>query len=257
MKKKVITTLFIIIAIILINMITPKTVEAASFYDKDITWEWEYHSEGEYSKSGSMMAYGMCTPSTASSSSELPMIVWLCGSGETAISDGALRDNGLPRSVLSDWESSGYEGFSAYILCPHLQDANGYWNKGNNVDKLKALLDDVISRYNIDRSNIVLMGNSRGGTGAMYIGNYLADYFTKCVVCSGFSVTTYPTVETICYVGTSDQQYCINAAHTYESVLGADKVFWVGTSHGSVPDSAVFRDDGEFVRNRTETIAQI
>lgn len=256
MKKRLITVLFIIITIIVIHMIIPKEVQAESFYSSDITWSWEYCSDGEYSKQGSKMAYGICIPSTASSSSSLPMIVWLCGSGSTAVSSTELRDNGLPGAVLNDWESSGYDGFSAYILCPQLQESNGYWNEDQNVKKLKALLDDIIVQYNIDSSNIVLMGNSRGGTGAMYIGNYLADYFTKCVVCSGFSVTTYPTIETICYVGTSDQQGCINAGHTYENVIGKDKVFWVNTSHGSVPYLAIFEDSGKFVRKRTEITAQ-
>lgn len=251
MKSKIIIALCIIILIILINMIIPQTVEASSFYDSSITWSWEYYNSGEYCKEGSMMAYGMCVPSTANSSDSLPMIVWLCGSGETAVSESSLKSNGLPGAVLEDWEAEGYEGFSAYILCPQLQESNGYWQEENNVDKLEALLNDVISRYNIDSSNIVLMGNSRGGTGAMYIGNYLAEYFTKCVVCSGYLVTDYPSIETICYVGTSDQEECRKAARTYEDELGEDKVFWVGTSHGSVPDSAIFKDDGEFVRNRT------
>ena len=257
MKRKIIIALFIVVAIIIMSMIIPKITYAASFYDSNITWSWEYRNDGEYSKNGRMMAYGLCTPSTAGSSGSLPMIVWLCGSGETAVSEHALKSSGLPGAVLDDWDAKGYEGFSAYILCPQLQESNGYWQEENNVNKLKALLDDIIARYNIDTSNIVLMGNSRGGTGAMYIGNYLAEYFTKCVVCSGFSVTVYPTIETICYVGTSDQQDCINAAHTYENVLGEDKVFWVGTDHGSVPHSAIFKDNGEFVRNSPEIIGRI
>lgn len=252
MKKKVITTLLIIIAIILINLLIPNTVKAESFYGKDITWEWEYH------ESGAPMAYGLCVPSNADLVDNLPVIVWLHGSGETAVSSDALRNNGLPDEVLDRWESYGYDGFSAYILCPHLQESNGYWNTDENVSRLKGLLDYFISEYNVDSSNIVLMGNSRGGTGAMYIGNYLANYFTKCVVCSGYSTEVYPTIPTICFVGTSDDPNCISAAEKYANRLGEDNIFWVGTSHGSVPHSAIAKDGGEFhgIRNSPVIIVQ-
>ena len=116
------------------------------------------------------------------------------------------------------------------------------------------MLDKFIAEYNVDIENIVLMGNSRGGTGAMYIGNYLANYFSKCVVFSGFSTDTYPTIPTICFVGTSDQQGCIDAAKKYANVLGESNVFWVGTSHGSVHHSAIFKDNGEFPRNWNLTV---
>lgn len=256
MKKKLITALVIIITIIVINIIIPKSAQAASFYSSDITWSWEGRSDGEYSREGSKMAYGMCIPSTASSSDSLPMIVWLTGSGESAQSLDSLKVSGLPNDLLQEWTRKGYEGFSAYVLCPLLQQSNGYYNEEQNVNKLRALLDDVISRYNIDRSNIVLMGNSRGGTGAMYIGNYLAEYFTKCVVCSGFHTNVYPKVETICYVGTSDQEGCIRAGHEYESALGANRVCWIGTNHASVSHYALFKDDGEFIRSGTEITVQ-
>lgn len=240
MKNRIITILLVLMGIILLSLLSPKVVKAGDFYGADITWEWEYH------ESGAPMAYGLCVPSNEDLVDKLPVIVWLHGSGETAVSSGALKGNGLPDEILDRWDSYGYDGFGAYVLCPHLQESNGYWNTDENVSRLKGLLDYFISKYNVDTENIVLMGNSRGGTGAMYIGNYLADYFSKCVVCSGYSTDVYPKIPTICFVGTSDDPKCVSAAKTYASRLGEDNIYWVGTSHGSVPHSALAKDGGEF-----------
>ena len=92
--------------------------------------------------------------------------------------------NGLPRAVLDDWEDSGYEGFRAYVVVPAMDNPDGSWP--NYIGQLQSVLDDFTETYNVDTENIVLMGNSRGGTGALALAVQMPDYFSKCVACSAF-----------------------------------------------------------------------
>jgi predicted peptidase len=62
------------------------------------------------------MPYVLYTPSTATQSESIPLIVWLHGSGEVSAGPELFLNSGLLK-VLNDWS---LEGFNAYVLCPHL-----------------------------------------------------------------------------------------------------------------------------------------
>lgn len=241
MKKKIITTLIIIIAIISLNILIPKDVYAAKkeeeVFAEGITWELV---EGE----GGDMEYGVCVPSDAEKYEALPAIVWLHGSSTYGLSDAA--GNGLPRAVLDDWEDSGYEGFRAYIVVPAMDNPDGSWP--NYIGQLQSVLDDFTETYNVDTENIVLMGNSRGGTGALALAVQMPDYFSKCVACSAFYAGPFNTgMDTLCYYSWYADPASKYASY-WKAAFGADRVFADGSGHGSVPYSAIFDDSGNNVR---------
>lgn len=243
MKKKIITTIFILIAIILLNILIPKNVQAAkkedSFFSDDITYDWIFEEEGD------VMAYGLFIPSTAEDFEMLPMIVHLHGWAGVTPSEDGLRTTGLP-GCLETWE---LENFSAYVLCPCLDGYDGSWRASGVPEMLKSLLDKIIGQYNIDAENIVISGESRGGTGALYIADYMPEYFSKCVVFSPFYTGPFNTsMDTLCFYS----WYADDAskyARYLVSAFGADRVFTCGSGHGSVGHSFMYNDGDELARS--------
>lgn len=247
MKRKIIITLFIIIAIILLSFLIPTTVHAATnktVFSKNTTWDWNYF------KGGDVMPYSLFTPSNIDDLECAPLIVWLHGDGEISQNAKYLHNNGLP-NALERWT---LEGFSSYILCPQLTgEWTGTWYDDNAVTNLKALIDKIIKEYYIDTEQIMVMGADMGGRGALYMAYHMSDYFTKCVAFSaydpGFDLSNI-TIPTVCYVGTYDTQECINVAETlFKPAFGEDKVISIKANHTQVTNVALKNDDGKFNRS--------
>lgn len=213
-------------------------------FGTDITFDVEYISNGE------VMRHALFTPSSANEGGDIPLIVWLHGSGEVGSSKEKLLGSGL-LDVINKWE---LEGFNCYILCPHLAGdwwANR-WNKSDSKENLKELLDWFIENYNVDTENIILMGHSLGGQGALYMALELEEYFSKCVVLSGYTSgidNSEIKIPTIGYVGKSasgedsaSESYMRNY---FEPIFGADYTFFINASHGGVPKRAMKFDENE------------
>lgn len=81
MKKKVIITLFIIIAIIILMPKTVNAVNTSEFFSEDITFNLTKRPDPNETSKG-RLPYGLYTPSTATENEAIPLIVWLGGSGE-------------------------------------------------------------------------------------------------------------------------------------------------------------------------------
>ena len=213
-------------------------------FGTDITFNVEYISNGE------VMRHALYTPSTANEGGNIPLIVWLHGSGEVGSSKETFLKSGL-LAVMNNWE---LEGFNCYILCPHLVGdwwANR-WNKTESEDNLKALLDWFIDNYNVDTENIIIMGHSLGGQGALYMAHQLQEYFSKCVVLSGYTSgidNSEIKIPTIGYVGKSasgeDSASESYMKKYFETVFGEDYTFFINASHGGVPKRAMKFDENE------------
>lgn len=189
------------------------------------------------------MSYVLYTPSSAKQTSETPMIVWLHGLGERDVDRYTFLNNGLPKT-LNNWH---LKGFNSYVLCPQLK--YGLWNTPQMKDSLQALIDEIVLEYNIDTDNIVLVGHSSGGQGALYMAHELPGYFSKLVVLSG----AYPnidaseiTIPTIGYVGrveNGEYEHISQYMHVnFLPVFGRENLFYVPTWHSNVPDM-VFNED--------------
>ncbi|MGZ4793089.1 MAG: carboxylesterase family protein, partial [Ilumatobacteraceae bacterium] len=100
-----------------------------------------------------------------------PTIVFLHGSGQVGTGTGASLDsvavNGLPLLYESRTEPAAAAGF--IVLVPQLPDNT------NNPPRLQLWMDEVLSRYGVDRDRLYLTGLSQGGFGTFdyleYFGN--------------------------------------------------------------------------------------
>lgn len=213
------------------------TENRESYFSADITFTREYIWDGE------VMPYTLFTPSTTEESGKKPLIVWLHGSGEVNADINTFFNRGLPETINS-WET---EGFDAYIICPHLTSRwnSGSWNTESAKNNLQALMEKFIMQHNIDTENIIIAGHSLGGQGALYMAHELQDYFSRCVVLSGYRPGTDNSeidIPTIGYVGTSqagEDSASISYMDTsFAPIFGNQNLFSIEASHGQVPKVA-------------------
>ncbi|MBQ7409871.1 MAG: alpha/beta fold hydrolase [Clostridia bacterium] len=204
------------------------------YFDESIEFSSEYISDGE------VMPYALYTPSTLDETKKTPLIVWLHGSGEVGVTEGVFWDRGLPKT-MNEW---GLEGFNAYIICPHLAGNwnTGRWNKDTTKNNLQVLLDKFMMEHNIDTEQVIVVGHSLGGQGALYMAHELPEYFSKCVVLSGYNSgvdISEISIPTIGFVGTREAgedgtsvNYMVGSM---ADAFGADKVISLQSSHGNLP----------------------
>ena len=237
MNKKLIKTIFGLIIILLLPLIVQAS-ETTSIFGDDITWQWEYRGVDEIEEG--MLPYGLYIPSDADKYENIPMIVSIHGYGGTAASEDALRSGGLP-GTIEKWD---LDNFNAYVLIPHLFEYNDSWYNSTSVEMLKAVLDFVIDEYNVDTENIIISGESRGGTSAIYMAYSLPEYFSKCAVFSPFSSGPFNTsIDTLCFYS----WYADDArdyAKYLKSAYGEDRVFSNDAGHGSVGYTFLCQDGG-------------
>ncbi|MFT3944439.1 MAG: PHB depolymerase family esterase [Ancrocorticia sp.] len=132
--------------------------------------------------------YRLFTPGTAETS-ERPLVVWLHGLGEGGWAEA--QDNALPllanRGALGFVTPEAQKIFGgAYVLAPQATD---FWFNDSEMGysaKLKALIDDVVAKQNIDPSRIYVVGASNGGYMTARLGSDYPDYFAAVVpICPG------------------------------------------------------------------------
>ena len=238
MKRKIITSIFIIIEIFLFSLLISKPVKAAEngFFSEDITYDWRYETT-----TSELMGYGLFIPSTAQKTKNLPMIVSIHSYGGWAAGEEALYSAGLP-GAIKKWD---LKNFSAYILIPFLESYNDSWRTTDSVNKLQNLLDTIIDEYDIDPENIVICGESRGGTGALHMANYLPDYFSKCAVFSAYYSGPFKSsMPTLCFYSS----YADSAGEYVrylKAAYGAENVFANTSGHGSVGYTFLCEDGGQ------------
>lgn len=236
-----------------------------NFFDEEITFKMNYI----YSPDS--MPYTLISPTKNGkviTDEPLPLIVWLHGSGEKNVDPFVFLNRGLP-DVFQDRSS---EGFRAYIICPQL-DGNynpGAWYLEESATNLNNLLTQFISEHNIDTNNIVIMGHSLGGQGALYMahhfnGELYPDLFKKCVVLSGYNPQRSNTdpvdmheidMPILAYVGTKDAGEDTSSINfslgQLAPIIGESSVISLDSDHGSLPRVALTLDENN--NNRSDVI---
>ena len=219
-------------------------------FSEDITFNYSWVSDGEY------MPYALYTPSCADEYDEIPLFVWLHGTGQIGVSEWEFRNWSLP-AVMENWT---LEGFNAYVLCAQLSAPfnNGTWNNPTSMGYVKDLLDNFISEHNVDRSKVYILGHSLGAVGSVYMAHEMPEYFAACVaMCpyyQGFDITEVE-IPVMVYVGSpggGEDEISYRYALKISDALGDDSVTVFPTSHGGVPKMAFNLDeDGN---NRSDLI---
>ena len=213
----------------------PSSADTDLLFSSDITFSSQFFS------GRGVMPHLLYTPSTADGTKQLPLIVWLHGSGERGVSQGTFRNAGLP-AVLEKWK---LEGFNAYVVCPQLKDWGGSWNNSDTMHSIKNLISNLSDKYSIDPNRIYITGHSLGAQGALYMAARMPDTFAAAVVLSGYHPRVdleSITIPTITYVGTvlsKENGGCIDFTNDYFiPTFGYSCVTWVEASHGQVPSVA-------------------
>lgn len=203
---------------------------------------------GYNTSDGKYIPYYMFKPSVKSDY-DIPLIVWLHGSGERGVWQGSFEASGI-MPVLKNWNSAGV---NAYIVCPQLQWGGTYasdtWCLDSRANNIKALIDYLVKIYNVDTNRIYLVGHSLGGEGVMYMASKLPGYFAACASLSpyncGINPYTYDSeIITIAGdVGYGEAQGCIIASNYYANIIGKENVYFTKSSHGNLPKIVFTADD--------------
>jgi dienelactone hydrolase len=127
----------------------------------------------------------------------VPLIVYLSGGQGYAIQAAQLTD--------STFADTGY-----LVVFPH---AAGMWWDERQRRMVRALLDEVMRRFNVDGNRVFLAGFSNGGTGSLYYGMLWPDSFAAVVptmaaevgeVANGAFPSALATVPVLMLHGTKD-----------------------------------------------------
>jgi len=104
-----------------------------------------------------------------------PMIVFLHGSGERGSDLEKVKAWGPPAIVEKNPD------FPFIVISPQCPEGQ-WWN----IFLLKGMIDDVLAKYNVDKSRVYLTGLSMGGFGAWELATTFPDYFAAVApICGG------------------------------------------------------------------------
>ncbi len=122
------------------------------------------------------ISYLIATPKDYSKSgAPSPLLLFLHGSGERGSDLNEVKAWGPPRII----DNGGELPF--IVVSPQCPKGE-YWN----TFLLKGLLDEVIKKYNVDKTRIYLTGLSMGGFGTFNLATAYPDYFAAIApVCGG------------------------------------------------------------------------
>jgi predicted peptidase len=105
----------------------------------------------------------------------VPLIIFLHGSGESGSDLNKVKVWGPPAIAEKD------PAFPFMVVSP--QAPEGEWWHAN---LLKGMIDEVLAKYNVDRSRVYLTGLSMGGYGAWDLAIQYPEYFAALApVCGG------------------------------------------------------------------------
>ncbi|MBR3996524.1 MAG: dienelactone hydrolase family protein [Clostridia bacterium] len=121
--------------------------------------------------------YLVALPDNYKESDNLPMIVFLHGSGERGNDVEKVKTHGLAKT----YEKHTPRGF--IVLSPQCPE-NRCWD--NYVEELMELIDSVANQYGVDKKRISITGLSMGGFGTWSMGINYPDYFSAMApICGG------------------------------------------------------------------------
>ena len=252
MRKMLIITLFIII--IMIQTMMPIVVHADNTKGK-------FKLSVESKNNGNVMPYVLYSSPNASSTNKIPLIVYLSGLNVMGMVHenkythqevvNEVRSSGLP-AVLENWN---LEGFNAYVLCPMIRtgwyETSNNWNDSGVKKNLKKLVDNFKKEHN-NVGDVILIGTSSGGVGALYVANSYPGYFNKLIVLCGTAVLTdYSNLpkDTLCICGTNDNTAQRESLPVFKQKLGEDKAYDMPGDHSTFIKAAFIEDTGDHVRN--------
>jgi predicted peptidase len=112
-----------------------------------------------------------------SSKKKLPLVMFLHGAGERGNDLNLVKIHGIPKLIAQG------QDFPFISVSPQCSK-DSWWP--NELEALKALLDDLIAKHPIDTKRIYLTGLSMGGYGTWYLAGMYPKLFAAIApVCGG------------------------------------------------------------------------
>jgi predicted peptidase len=106
-----------------------------------------------------------------------PLILYLHGMGERGNDLQLVKTHGIPKIVERQPD------FPFVAVSPQCPDETLWWDHHGT---LKAMLDEIVTRYAIDEARIYLTGNSMGGYGTWSLATAHAEQFAAIApICGG------------------------------------------------------------------------
>lgn len=142
------------------------------------------------SATGVKLPYRLFIPNSANSDQELPLILYLHGSGGAGTDNRKQLSGGNARGTHVWIESSAQERHPAFVLAPQIPETSSWHSSSDestpHVVALLELLDELRSELHIDARRVYVVGQSRGGFGVWDLIARHPDLFAAAVpLCGG------------------------------------------------------------------------
>jgi len=109
-----------------------------------------------------------------------PLILFLHGAGERGDDLDRVKIHGPPKRI--DTENASFPFVIVSPQCP----AEGWWSDDDQIERLDALLEQVVSRYEIDPGRLYVTGLSMGGYGTWALAaRYPRRFAAIAPICGG------------------------------------------------------------------------
>ncbi len=118
-----------------------------------------------------------------------PLILFLHGAGERGSDLELVKKHGIPKIVETQ------KDFPFIVVSPQCPEES-WWT--DEIETLKALLDETISQYKVDKHRIYLTGLSMGGYGTWSLASAYPEYFAAIVpICGGGETSMGPKLRKV------------------------------------------------------------
>ncbi|MDX1447815.1 MAG: alpha/beta hydrolase-fold protein [Acidimicrobiia bacterium] len=204
------------------------------------------------------MRYLIHFPAEWSPGSDVPLVVFLHGSGDADYDTRWVTAYGLPAAVRFDALPADVEPF--VLLVPQATPGTS-WAAGKQPETVVALIDQVIADHDLPADRVALTGVSMGGYGAWHIASRFPDRFSAVVSVSGsgYGTTELPTDIDVCalaqtslraYHGDSDMisllALNLELIRAWEERCGSDVDLRVLAGEGHFTTAQVVYEDPAF-----------
>lgn len=111
----------------------------------------------------------------ASSGTAYPLVVWLHGGDQGGADIGKIKSSGIPKLIEEG------KTFPFLVFSPQNPSEELLYP----IEKVEAALEEVMSKYRVDRSRVYVVGFSRGGFGAWAMAEQFPGTFAAVVPIAG------------------------------------------------------------------------